>query len=151
MTTSRIPVVIDALVSTLTTSLAGAATVYDGQWVTPPAGNESYVAVGWAPDLPGPTGDQEWASLGNRARTERIDVPCYADAYTGDTDTSSRRTAAFDLFAAVENALRADPTIGGVIPNPGWAQIGTYSVRQEQTENGLEVGVEFHVLIETRI
>lgn len=151
MTTSRIPAVCDALVSTLTTALAGTATVYDGQWVTAPAGTKSYVAVGWTPDGDGPEGQQEWAGLGNRARTESIDIPCYADAYSGSTSTAARRNAAFELFAACEDALRADPTLGGVVPQPGWSQIGTYAVRQEQTDSGLEVGITFHVIAETRI
>lgn len=151
MTTSRIPAVVDALVSTFTTALTGSATVYDGQWVTAPSGTESYLTVGWTPDADGPTGEQEWVGLGNRARDERIDVPCYVDAYTGDTDTAARRTAAFALLGAVEDVIRADPTIGGAVPQPGWSQIGSYSVRQEQTESGLEVGITFHVLVQTRI
>lgn len=149
MTTSRTPAVIDALVSTLTTALSGTATVYDGQWVTPPDSTQSYVTVGWTPDLDGPSGQQDWAGLGNRARTERIDIPCYADAYSGDTDTAARRNAAFTLFAACETALRTDPTLGAVLNL--YAQVSEYAVRQEQTEQGLEVGITFHVLAETRI
>ena len=148
MTTSRIPAVTDALVSTLTAALPSVQ-VFDGRWVTVPDGD--YLCVGWTPDGEGPTGQQDWAGLGNRARDERIDIPCYADAYSGSTDTASRRNAAFALLTAAENALRTDPTLGGALPQPGWAQIGSYSVRQEQTEAGLEVGVVFHVLVTTRI
>ena len=54
-------------------------------------------------------------------------------------------------MAAAENAVRNDPTLGGAIPNPGWAQIGPYTERQEQTDAGLAVGVVFHVLVTTRI
>lgn len=150
MSTSRIPAVIDALVSMLTAALP-AITVYDGPWVTPPETTDSFITVGWTPDGENPTGEQAWAGLGNKARDERIDIPCYADAYSGDTATKARRDAASALLAAAENALRTDTTLGGAIPNPGWAQIGSYSIRQEQTEAGLEVGITFHVLVNTRI
>ena len=148
MTTSRIPAVIDALVSTLTSALSG-VTVVDGPLINVPDGD--YLTVGWTPDGETTSGQQDWAGLGNRARNEQIDVPCYCDSFSGSTAVSARRTAAFTLMAAAENAVRNDPTLGGAIPNPGWAQIGAYTERQEQTDAGLAVGVVFHVLVTTRI
>ena len=150
MTTSRIPAVIDALVSTLTAALTGVK-VYDGQWVTAPNTTASFITVGWTPDGEGPTGQQTWAGIGNRARNEQIDIPCYADAYSGSTDTKTRRDAALTLMASAENAVRTDPTLGGVLISPGLAEIGTYSLREEQTESGLEVGVVFHITARARI
>lgn len=150
MTTSRIPAVCDALVSILTTALTD-ATVYDGKYVTAPSGTKSFVTVGWTPEDEGPTGSQDWAGLGRLARDETFDIPCYADAYSGSTQLAARRNAAFALFAACENALRNDPTLGGALPQPGWSQIGEYAVRQEQTESGLDVGITFHVIGQTRI
>ena len=147
MSTSRIPAVVTALFSAF--DAATDATVFDGRWVTTPDGD--YLTVGWTPDDEGSSGSQEWVGLGNRARTERIDIPCYIDSYSGDVDTASRRNAAFTILAACENALRADPTLGGAVPQPGWAEFGEYRERIEQTETGLAVGVVFHVLIETRI
>ena len=147
--TSRIPAVISALVSTFTTAMP-TATVYDGQWLTTPDGD--YLTVGWTPNGEQPTGHQQWdASLGNKARGEEIDIPCYVDSYSGDTDTATRRNAAFALLAAAENALRADLTLGGAVPQPGYAELGSYELHQEQTEAGLAVGVIFHVLVTTRI
>lgn len=148
MTTSRIPAVIDALVSTLTAALTGVQ-VLDGPYISVPDGD--YLTVGWTPQGETTTGGQTWAGLGNKARDEQIDVPCYCDSYSGSTVVSARRNAAFTLMAAAENALRSDPTLGGAIPNPGWAQIGTYTEYQEQTDKGLAVGVIFHVLVNTRI
>ena len=147
-TTSRIPAVIDALVSTLTAALPNVR-VIDGPFVSVPDGD--YLTVGWTPDGDTTSGGQTWAGLGNRARDEQIDVPCYCDSYSGSTAVSARRTAAFALMAAAETALRNDPTLGGVIPNPGWAQISAYTERQEQTDAGVAVGVVFHVLVNTRI
>lgn len=155
MTTSRIPAVIDALVATLTASLSGTAHVYDGQWTASPPSKQSFITVGWTPDESGPTGEQEWVGAGNSSRGERIDIPCYADAYSGSTQIAPRRNAAFDLLSAVETSLRADPTLGGILRagsgQRGVAELGSYSVRQEQVENGIEVGITFHVLVETQI
>lgn len=148
MTTSRIPAVVSALVSTFTAAMTGVK-VIDGPFDTVPDGD--YLTVGWTPDGELTTGSQAWASLGNRARDERIDIPCYVDSYSGSTDVATRRNAAFTLLAAAETAIRNDPTLGGVVPKPGWAQIGTYSERQEQTEAGLAVGIVFHVLVQARI
>lgn len=148
MTTSRIPAVTDALVSILTAALPNAQ-VIDGPFVTLPDGD--YVCVGWSPEGDQTSGAQDSASLGNRARDEHIDVPVYCDSYSGSTDMSSRRTAAFALMSAAETAIRTDDTLGGVVPAPGWAQIGTYSVIPQQTEAGVAVGVVFHVLVQARI
>ena len=150
MTTSRIPAVVDALVTILTAALPD-VDVYDGRWVTAPASTRSYLTVGWTPEEEGPSGEQSWAGLGAKARDERIAVPCYADAYSGSTDTAERRNAAFELLTAAEDALRADPTLGGAVLQPGWAEVGNYSVRQEQTDAGLEVGVTFVINVTTRI
>ena len=38
---------------------------------------------------------------------------------SGDAAEDAARAAAYALFAAVENALDADPSAGGVIPGPG--------------------------------
>jgi hypothetical protein len=124
-------------------------TVNDGPFVTVPDGD--YLTVGWTPEGDLTSGQQTWAGLGNKARDEQIDIPCYCDSYSGSTDVPCRRTAAFALLAAAENAVRADPTLGGVVPSPGWCQVGSYSERQEQTEAGLAVGVVFHILVQTRI
>lgn len=147
MSTSRIPAAVEALVSIF--DAATTATVIDGRWVRVPDGD--YLTVGWTPDDEGSSATQDWVGLGNRARNEMIDIPCYIDSFSGDTTTASRRNAAFGVLASCEDAVRADPTLGGVVPQPGWAQIGSYRERIEQVEKGLAVGVVFHVLIQTRI
>lgn len=149
MTTSRIPAVIDALVSTLTAALPG-VDVIDGPLITLPDGD--YLTVGATPAGDTTTGRQTWIGVGpSKVRGEQIDVPCYCDSYSGSTTVSTRRNAAFALMAAAENALRADPSLGGVLTVPGIAQIESYADYQEQTESGLAVGVVFHITCNTRI
>lgn len=149
MTTSRIPVTVEALVALVGTAVGSAVKVYDGKWVTVPDGD--YITVGWTPDQEGSTGQQTWDSLGNRARDEVMDIPCYIDSYSGSTDTAARRNAAFGLLALIEPALRGDPTLGGVLPQPGWAEVGQYNERIEETEAGLAVGVVFHINARARL
>lgn len=148
MTTSRVPAVIDALVTTLTAALPN-VTVIDGPLVTVPSGD--YLTVGWTPDGDTTTGVQDRAPSGGHARTEHIEVPCYCDSFSGSTAVSARRTAAFTLMAAAETALNADQTLGGVVSAPGYAQLGAYTERQEQTDAGVAVGVVFHVVIDTTL
>lgn len=147
-TTSRIPAVKAALVSTFTDSMS-TATVFYGRWLRVPDGD--YLTVGWTPQGDRTTGSQTWASLGNRARDEQIDVPCYVDSWSGSTDVAARVDAAYALLADAENTIRSDPTLGGVVPQPGWAQIGTYSEVEEENEAGLFIGITFHVLVAARI
>lgn len=148
MTTSRIPAVIDALVSTLKAAMPNAL-VFDGPFTTTP--DRDYLVVGWTPEGENPSGSQTWAGVGNRARYEQIDIPCYCNSYSGSVTVSTRRNAAFALLSSAETALRADPMLGSAVPEPGHAQIGTYTAYQEQTEQGLAVGVIFHVLVTTQI
>lgn len=148
-TTSRIPAVLDALVSTLTAALP-AVTVIDGPLVRVPDGD--YLTVGATPENDRPTGQQTWIGVGpTKVRGEEIDVPCYCDSYSGSTAVSTRRNAAFAILAAAETSLRADPSLGGVLTVPGIAEISTYSDYQEETEKGLAVGVVFHITCKTRI
>lgn len=149
-TTSRMPAVIDALVSTLTAALP-AAQIIDGPPVTTPDGD--YLSVGWTPTGETPRAVQAWSPYGNNARDEVMDIPCYCDSYSGDTEAAPRRTAAYGLFAAVEVALRGsdpnNPPIGAALA-PAEVEITSHEVYQEQTEKGLAVGVVFHVQVTSR-
>jgi len=150
MSTSKLFDVIDALVTTLTSALPSVI-VIDGPIVTEIETTDSYLTVGWTPDGEAPTSQQTPAGMPPVQRTEDFDIPCYADAYSGDTDTKSRRDAAKALLSAAENALRMDPSLGGAVSGPGYAQITNVALRQEQGESGLEVGITFHVTGFTRI
>lgn len=149
MSTSRIAAVIDALFSTLKSAVP-TAQVYDGPWTARP--NKDFITVGWVPDSEvEPTGEQDWAGLGAKQRNERLDIPGYVGSFRGPIALATRRQQAVALLAAVENALRSDPRLGGAVPEPGWAAIESYSLRQRRTEKGPAVGIEFHVTVKTRV
>jgi hypothetical protein len=146
-TTSRIPATIDALVAIFVGALPDVQ-ILDG----PPDVNleADFVAVGWSPYADTAVdAQQQFVSLGARQREEDFTVICYADSYSGDTDTSGRRARVFQLVGAVETALRADPTLGGVISL--WAEMGACTLHQDIDDRGLAIGVTFHIHCKTRI
>jgi hypothetical protein len=146
-TTSRIPATIDALVSIFATALPDVQ-VLDG----PPNVNlaSDFVTVGWSPYKDTAVdATQQFVSLGTQRREEDFTVACYADSYSGDTGASARRARVFQIVAAVEIALRADATLGGVLTL--WAEMGDCILHQEIDDRGLVVGVTFHIHCKTRI
>jgi hypothetical protein len=178
MTTSRWAAVADALVSTMgaTTGfrLPGAdadetlTIVFDGpEWqISGDTGATFLVVGGTIEDDAQGNAEQEWATIGGRARDERGEVTCNAVAQLGllnlsdaslDASASqdtwrSLRATAFAIVASVELALRTDPSLG--ITNVPYmiAEIGTdTTVRQYMTETGSVVSIAFSVKYKTRI
>ena len=149
MATSTIPATLDALVAALRARPALVDTVvHDGTPITEEG--TQYVAVGWSDeDTSSVSGRQEPATLGNLRRAETYDINCQACAWDGSTEMKVARDRAFAIFAEVEDALRADGTIGG---NVIFADIGSYTVRQVQTTGGALVTIDFTIAVKiTRI
>lgn len=154
MSTTRLGVVVDALVSTLTTALPD-ATVVDGPAVNLPNIGQDTLYIGWSGDEGDNTSanaDQEWAGLGNRARSEAMVIVCRAHTTSGDTVMKPVRDAALVLVAAVETALRNDPQLGSALTPPGLAQFGSVrTLNQLQTEQGAQCGAVFTVNVTARL
>lgn len=158
-TTTRVPAVIDYLVNTFTAAATiGAATppvaVYDGP-VTTGAPSQLVLWVGLQdPDaVTAPVGaesQEEWVGLGARQRNEYLTVHCVAEAWAGGTDVRSVRVAAYDIVAAVEVILQADPTLGGLVlfTDPTMPQ---RQLRQNNTEAGQLARVYFQIKAKARI
>jgi len=148
-TTSTIPAAIARLVALFKArpGLAG-VDVHDG----PPmqAGSGDYICVGHDPadPLTAVEGGQTPASLGNRAREEVYAVLCSLATASGDTDMGARRTRAMALFAEVEAAVRADVTLAGAVRT---AQVGDYTLVQEQSRNGSAAGLRFRITCAARL
>jgi hypothetical protein len=146
-TTSRVPATIDAILSLSTVALPDVQ-VLDG----PPNVNlaSDFVTIGWSPYTDtAAESQQQFVSLGTQRREEEFTVVCYADSYSGDTGPSVRRARVYQIVGAVETALRADVTLGGVLTL--WAEMGDSTLHQEIDDRGLVVGVTFHVHCKTRI
>lgn len=149
MATSSIPAAIAGLIATLKASptLAG-VDVFDGP---PMAGeNPDYMCVGHDPTDPltAAEGSQTPASLGNRSREESYEIACSLVAWSGGDSIAERRIRAMALFAGVEAAVRADITLGGAVRT---AQVGSYSLLQELTEQGASAGLRFRIICSARL
>lgn len=113
------------------------------------------IYVGWAPGSEQAVDiTQEFASAGARTRDEDFSIACYAETRTGDKDMSLRRAKAFELLAAVEDALRATndaptaPTLSGTVL---WSHLTAGSLVQEQNDSGALVSLPFSVTCHARI
>lgn len=158
--TSRIPAVIDYLVTTFTaSSTLGAATppvkVYDG----PQTIESSDPLVLWVglddPDAAGGrrAGDSQmsWAALGRQGKNEQLSIYCAADAWYGTDDIRTARVAAYGITAAVETLIQADATLGGTVVTPGNAIVTNTQLLQDNTNRGALARVTFEITAQARI
>ena len=158
--TSRVPALIDYLVTLFTSAAAiGAATppvtVYDGPATTGlDAPLKLFVGLS-DPDNPGtePAAEsqQEWASLGRLGRNETITIHCCAEAWAGTDDLKTVRVSATGIVAAVETVMQADSTqFGGnvLFPAPGVAGL---ALLQNNTDKGAIARVAFDLIFRSRI
>lgn len=153
MATSLIPKVIDAVYSTAKAHLPD-TNVYDGFGVTVEPGLD-YLMVG----VDDPDGQrsasaaeatQDWAHANSTTRDENGVVTCAAVSWNGDGDAKAARDHAFATVAAVETAVRADPTLGvaGVL----YAHVtGPIELSQDQTQTGAVAYVLFRITYRARI
>jgi len=157
MATSKVPAVIDYLVTTFTAATTlGAATppvaVYDGPLVTQePAQLLLFVGIDDPDSDEAPTSassEQSWASLGKQAKNEQVTVFCTAESWGGDTDVKAIRTTAYGIVAAVEDLLRADVMLGGLFQ---FGQVTGLTLRQNQTTQGAVARVTFQIEGQARI
>ncbi|MEV4173982.1 hypothetical protein [Nonomuraea sp. NPDC049709] len=152
-TTSRVPAVIDGLVDFFEAATGLAAVkIVDGPIVTnAPLKEAIYVGYDGDPDGEGQAADvtQEWASIGQRARDETILITCAVVVWRGDTKVRPVRLRTYELLAEVENALRADPSLG--LPPPTVAAWASGQLYQSQRQSGMECRIPFQIQVKTRI
>src|SRR5262249_28336750 len=149
---SKIAAAIDGLL-TLTrnlqaTSLLG-VDIYDGPKLDA-SQNGRRLFIGFDADGIAAEGDQEWASMPKTgsARAERVTRRCVAEASTRQTDLKARRDDAFAILAAVEGAIKTDPTLNGAVT---YANLGQHiEVRQPETVKGAVCTVFFGVFYYAR-
>lgn len=152
MATSRAPAIIDALVA-LCEAAPGLTevTIHDGpQPTSDPL--KAVVTIGWDGDEDNDQAvdaSQEWAGLGAKAKDESLLVTCAALAWHGETTTKPVRDRAYELVAVVEDALRADPSLG--FPPPTVVALSTGNAYQRQLQSGAQCRVVFTIAVRTRI
>lgn len=160
MTTSRIPQVIDYLVTLFASApTVGKATppvsVLDGPVVIADPGPLAlWVGVddidpGAQPRAASST--QEWAALGRMGRNEQLSVFCVAQAWSGSDDVRTLRLQAAAIVSAVEDLVRGDASLGGTVSVPGNAAVTAAEWAQRPTTRGMAVQVSFEITAQARI
>ncbi len=156
MATSALWDLLDALVATFRTDptlTAANVAVFDGPPITDlSAGNLLF--VGAAPNdaddsAPDAVASQQWGELGARAKYEDLQLRCELWVVSGSVDMPARRQAAKTLLDAVENALRADFTLG--VGHLLWIHLAGLEVRQMQTQGGSSVAATFTLAARARL
>jgi hypothetical protein len=151
-TTSRIPAAVDALITALNTAIGVTTNVVDGPplaWdnIQLPAGavvEERFLFVGARPDDENPIeGDQDFNAAGAVSRDETFTIWCTAFVWGGDQVMKTRRDDAFGIVAAVEQAIRTDPSLAGAVLYSRMS--GVQSAIGRQTEDGTDMTVVFAV------
>lgn len=123
-----IPDTQDALVALFDAATDSSVVVYNGP--PPDTIYHNYVAVGYATygnlgaGSPSVTGGQSVSPMGNNMRSEEFDVYCQLRVTSGNLDVPARRQEAKVVFDACNDALIADGTIGGTLPqSAAWPHV----------------------------
>lgn len=152
-TASRVPAVLDTLVARFDAAAAlDGVRVVDGPIVTSEPLHEAvYVGYDGDPDGGGDAVDfqQQWAAIGQKAKDETFTVTCAVVVWRGSTTVRPVRLRAFEVLAAVEDVLRADPSLG--LPPPSVVAFASGSLVQSQRQSGIEIRIPFGVAVQTRI
>lgn len=161
MTTSRVPAVIDYLV----TLFSAAATL--GQATPPvtvidgpdPAADPGTLTL-WvgvddiaSPEPQAADSAQSWAGLGHQARNEQVTVFCVAQAWSGDDNVRAMRLAVAGIVSAAEDLVRNDASLGGTVSTPGNAAVTAIRWQQGPGVTGGRMGARatFEITAQARI
>jgi hypothetical protein len=149
--TSAVPALIDAMVATFDAALS--ANVYDGYGNSDDPGDFLMVGIDdpdsddWADAA---TTKQDWANANYTARSEEGDIICAALSWNGDGNQKAARDAVYATQAAVETALRANPSLG--VSSVLWTSFGTdASYRQIQGQHGAASLLIFRIFFRAQL
>ncbi len=155
--TSVTPLIIDSLFTQATAALPDVK-VFDGYGITATPGPDILMigvddgqatAAATSADS-----SQTMATAGTpRSRSQNGSINCWALSWTGNAEPKDARDAVYAIQAAVEDILRADPSMGLAQPNGQVfvIQIGDERLSQDQTNTGAEALLAFTVNFEARI
>jgi hypothetical protein len=141
---STVPAAIDALLAACRASdeLTGVF-IGDGPELNGTTAQEA-LAVGYqSEDTPVAVeglGVDEGMSI--RRTREQYAINCSITVDNGAGDTSTARTRAFQLYAAVGSVLAADPRLDNTVMS---TRLGTYSMQQTAGKRGVRVYLQFSV------
>lgn len=140
-TATAIPAAIDALFVQLaaTPELRGVQ-IIDG----PPIEDiqQDVIAIGLSPDSADIMAQATLADLANDQDSEVFEILGLTRSWSGSGDLRPRRVKAFALLDGVQTALKADPTLGGVV---GKARLSRVVYVPYRAAQGVFVTVPFFI------
>lgn len=150
MTATRLLDVPDAVLAAcqaLSATTLADVLIQDGPPAAAAAGQRRILIIGgeWLPSSQSrPAATASRVAAGNSSFEELITVVCSAVAQSGDQDMAARRAEVKAILGAVEEALAADQTLGGLT----YSDTGITSVdplREIQNERGAACTVAFTI------
>lgn len=151
-TSTRVPEVIDHLVSTFTAAVTGdpeSVLVVDGPAGTNLNNGRPLLLVGSRgldeDDQDAVTSSQDWRYTGSRRRTETVTVVCSLWVTGGETDMAARRERAYTLLDLLAESLRSSMdalSVAGRVTELGITEVGH---RSTQSSRGAEIALTFTV------
>lgn len=150
---TALPRVIDGLLAQLqaSTTLAGFdLAIFDGLEIDHTYGGD-WIAVGIASsdsdETTAGSATNAWRTLGAKRMQEQATVDCVLAVIDGDTDPKSKRTRAYEIFNAIDTAIRADVSLGGACL---FAGLASHELVYRQTKVGLGIEINFSIAYEAR-
>lgn len=125
--------------------------VVDGPQVNADPSND-WVYVGFNGGSPdefneGATAQQSWMAFA-RVKQEDGQVTCAVVSRAGDTDVPTLRARAYGFVSAAEDALRADPQLGGLVMD---SFVSDHRYSPVQTKQAAKVRIVFTVTYKGQI
>lgn len=143
---SRVPAVLDALVSVWGTTSELSGVVQDGpRALNSPAMEELSVGYDGSEDGQASDGVAAVEGFGIEPNRERFTVTCLVQVLNGAGDMRAARVRAFELLSAAAGAVAEDKTLGGVVMQ---AAVQDQTLSQLQTDRGAWVRLAFTVACE---
>lgn len=143
MAVSAIPAAVDGLISAITAAVPAGTGVYDGV-IREGQSTEQFVVIsGWVSDEREPA--TFGAGFGQFTIEEQFEIQGYVRCLEGSGVQQVSRQQAFSVFDAVEQAVRADPTLGGAV-RVAWVKriLGTQGAANGARGNGTQLDFEVH-------
>jgi hypothetical protein len=144
---TTVPAVLNALVQLGGSALSGVQ-VYDGPYDEDNLADE-FLCVGFSRDEDEASVDGNAVDEGNNTSGESYAVHCILSVATGDVETgavAARRARCSVLLGLFATALRASPSLGGVLTGGAAATLGAFSwIYGPSSQGGSYAEVEFDV------
>lgn len=139
---STVPAAIDGFLAQIRSAVPDGVGVYDTQVQSGQSVTSLIVVTGWE------NTSREPATMGGPhhfAMEEQYDITGYMRVVEGSSDQTVSRNAVFDLWAAVENAVMSDQTLGGAV-RVSWLshQVGTGGSPDGARGNGTQIDFLLH-------